>query len=77
LSEHRDDIKKRIGYVPDSPDIFLNLTAIEYWHFLAKIYDVDDKLTDERIERLSHLFDIAENINDLIDSFSHGMRQKV
>ncbi|MFZ4355930.1 ATP-binding cassette domain-containing protein, partial [Enterococcus gallinarum] len=54
LSEHRDDIKKRIGYVPDSPDIFLNLTAIEYWHFLAKIYDVDDKLTDERIERLSH-----------------------
>ena len=33
LSEHRDDIKKRIGYVPDSPDIFLNLTAIEYWHF--------------------------------------------
>ena len=68
LSEHRDDIKKRIGYVPDSPDIFLNLTAIEYWHFLAKIYDVDDKLTDERIERLSHLFDIAENINDLIDS---------
>mgnify|MGYP000096238097 CR=1 FL=1 len=36
LSEHRDDIKKRIGYVPDSPDIFLNLTAIEYWHFLAK-----------------------------------------
>ena len=40
--------------MPDSPDIFLNLTAIEYWHFLAKIYDVDDKLTDERIERLSH-----------------------
>lgn len=77
LSEHRDDIKKRIGYVPDSSDIFLNLTAIEYWHFLAKIYDVDDKLTDERIERLSHLFDIAENINDLIDSFSHGIRQKV
>lgn len=69
--------KKRIGYVPDSPDIFLNLMAIEYWNFLAKIYDVDDKLTDERIERLSHLFDIAENINDLIDSFSHGMRQKV
>ena len=77
LSEHRDDIKKRIGYVPDSPDIFLNLTAIEYWYFLAKIYDVDDKITDERIERLSHLFDVAENINDLIDSFSHGMRQKV
>lgn len=77
LSEHRDDIKKRIGYVPDSPDLFLNLTAGEYWHFLAKIYGVAEKEVDERIDRLSHLFDIAEHVNDLIESFSHGMRQKV
>ena len=54
LSEHRDDIKKRIGYVPDSPDLFLNLTASEYWHFLAKIYGVAEKEVDERIDRLSH-----------------------
>ena len=38
LSQHRDAIKKRIAYVPDSPDIFLNLTAREYWNFLAKVY---------------------------------------
>lgn len=36
LSKHRDEIKKRIGYVPDSPDLFLNLTASEYWHFWLK-----------------------------------------
>lgn len=77
LSEHHDEIKKRIGYVPDSPDLFLNLTASEYWHFLAKIYGVDEAKVEERINRLSHLFDIAGHADELIESFSHGMRQKV
>ena len=77
LSKHRDEIKKRIGYVPDSPDIFLNLTASEYWHFLAKIYGVDNAIVEERIKKLSKLFDLVEQRNDMIDSFSHGMRQKV
>ncbi|MGT2803007.1 ABC transporter ATP-binding protein [Streptococcus henryi] len=77
LSEHRDDIKKKIGYVPDSPDIFLNLTANEYWHFLAKIYGVDSEIAQQRITELSQLFDLTSQVNDMIDSFSHGMRQKV
>ena len=73
----RDEIKKKIGYVPDSPDIFLNLTANEYWHFLAKIYDIDKNLAEERIETLSKLFDLSTQKEEMIDSFSHGMRQKV
>ena len=77
LSENRDAIKKRIGYVPDSPDIFLNLTAREYWYFLAKVYGVELSVADERIAHLAQLFDIAQQADDLIDSFSHGMRQKV
>ncbi len=77
LSQHRDEIKKKIGYVPDSPDIFLNLTANEYWHFLAKIYDLDRNLAEERIETLSKLFDLSTQKEEMIDSFSHGMRQKV
>lgn len=77
LSQHRDEIKKKIGYVPDSPDIFLNLTANEYWHFLAKIYDLDKNLAEERIETLSKLFDLSTQKEEMIDSFSHGMRQKV
>ncbi|MGE9834980.1 ABC transporter ATP-binding protein [Streptococcus orisratti] len=77
LSQHRDEIKKKIGYVPDSPDIFLNLTANEYWHFLAKIYDIDKNLAEERIGMLSKLFDLSTQKEEMIDSFSHGMRQKV
>lgn len=77
LSEHRDAIKKKIGYVPDSPDIFLNLTANDYWHFLANLYEVPKEAADQRINELSRLFDLTEQVNDTIDSFSHGMRQKV
>ncbi|MGT2959102.1 3-dehydroquinate dehydratase [Streptococcus bovimastitidis] len=77
LSENRDLIKKRIGYVPDSPDLFLNLTAREYWQFLAKIYEVSDQAAGERMQTLSQLFDMERELDNTIASFSHGMRQKV
>ncbi|HEL0708353.1 ABC transporter ATP-binding protein [Streptococcus equi subsp. zooepidemicus Sz16] len=77
LSEHRNTIKKQIGYVPDSPDIFLNLTAYEYWQFLAKIYGVSEADTKARIEELTQLFELTQEMHNMIDHFSHGMRQKV
>ncbi|HEL0045413.1 ABC transporter ATP-binding protein [Streptococcus equi subsp. zooepidemicus] len=77
LSEHRNTIKKQIGYVPDSPDIFLNLTAYEYWQFLAKIYGVSEADTKARIEELTQLFELTQEMHNTIDNFSHGMRQKV
>lgn len=77
LSANRDAIKKKIGYVPDSPDIFLNLSASEYWHFLGKIYGVADSQVEQRIADLTKVFDLTQQQNDIIDSFSHGMRQKV
>ncbi|MFS1663381.1 ABC transporter ATP-binding protein [Streptococcus sp. zg-JUN1979] len=77
LSKHRDVIKHKIGYVPDSPDMFLNLTAQEYWQFLANIYGVAKEQSKERIDQLVDLFDLSEQRYEVIDSFSHGMRQKV
>ncbi|HEL1224579.1 TPA: ABC transporter ATP-binding protein [Streptococcus equi subsp. zooepidemicus] len=77
LSEHRNTIKRQIGYVPDSPDIFLNLTAYEYWQFLAKIYGVSEADTKARIEELTQLFELTQEKHNMIDNFSHGMRQKV
>lgn len=77
LSEHRDEIKRKIGYVPDSPDIFLNLTAQEYWQFLATIYGVPKEEASVRIDQLVTLFELCERRYEVIDGFSHGMRQKV
>lgn len=76
IAANRDLIKKKIGYVPDSPDLFLNLTAREYWHFLAKIYDVSDDDYNHRVKELSHLFDMQDELDNTVGSFSHGMRQK-
>lgn len=76
LAEHRNTIKKRIAYVPDSPDIFLHLTAYEYWNFMGKVYEVPQNLIDERISKLGQLFDMTTRQHETIDSFSHGMRQK-
>ncbi|HEL2139501.1 TPA: ABC transporter ATP-binding protein [Streptococcus suis] len=76
LEENRDEVKKRIAYVPDSPDIFLHLTALEYWHFMGKVYGVEKDTVDDRIAKLSSLFDMTARQHEPIDSFSHGMRQK-
>ncbi|HEM3682868.1 TPA: ABC transporter ATP-binding protein [Streptococcus suis] len=76
LEEHRDEVKKRIAYVPDSPDIFLHLTAFEYWHFMGKVYGVDKETVEQRIGKLATLFDMTARQFEPIDSFSHGMRQK-
>lgn len=77
LAENRLEIKKKIGYVPDTPNIFLQLTAMEYWNLLAAAYDLSEKEKNQKINYLADLFDIKQQINNEIDSFSHGMRQKV
>lgn len=77
LSQHRDAIKKKIAYVPDSPDLFLNLTANDYWYFLTRIYDLEASQVEERLTNLMATFDLTESRYNLISSFSHGMRQKV
>lgn len=76
LQSHREDIKKKIAYVPDSPDMFLQLTAGEYWDLIAAAYEIDAKLVKERLEELTQLFDMGGHLEETIASFSHGMRQK-
>ncbi|HCM89833.1 MULTISPECIES: ABC transporter ATP-binding protein [Vagococcus] len=77
LKEHRLEIKKRIGYVPDTPNIFLQLTAMEYWNLVAAAFDLTEEEKNQQINKLASLFEIRQQVNNEIDSFSHGMRQKV
>lgn len=69
--------KKEFGFVPDNPDLFLKLKGIEYLNFLADIYNVSKEDRKIRIEKYSKMFDMFENLNDRIQSYSHGMRQKI
>lgn len=77
LADRRNDVKKMIGYVPDSPDMFLKSTAVTYWAFIAKIFDLPDAVRDRRIEDLCKLFELGDERYRAIEGFSHGMRQKV
>ena len=69
--------KKTFGYVPDNPDIFLRLKGYEYLKFMADIYDVPGDLRKARIEDLSTRFELNDTLGDRIQSYSHGMRQKL
>lgn len=71
------EAKKQIGYVSDNPDIFLKLKGIEFLNFIADIYEVPENIRKERIESLSKEFDIYDVLNDKIQNYSHGMRQKI
>ena len=71
------EAKKRIGFVPDNPEIFLNLKGIEYLNFIADIYEVSSQDREKRIKELSKLFEMELNLNNKIQSYSHGMKQKI
>lgn len=69
--------KKSIGFVPDSPDMFLRLKGIEYLNFMADVYDVPVEKRKAKIEELTKKFEIYDDLNSQIQSYSHGMRQKI
>lgn len=69
------EAKKHFGYVSDDPDQFLALKGIEYLNFMADIYQVEDRRS--RIEELTKRFEIADALDSRIESYSHGMRQKI
>ena len=69
--------KKQFGFVPDSPDMFLKLKGLEYLNFMADIYDVPKNIRKEKIESLGARFEMTSALGDQIQSYSHGMRQKI
>ncbi|HDX9579255.1 TPA: ABC transporter ATP-binding protein [Bacillus pseudomycoides] len=71
------EAKKLFGYVPDSPDMFLRLKGIEYLNFMADMYDVPKDVRQEKIRTLAERFSLYDALTDQIQSYSHGMRQKI
>ncbi|TKI58976.1 ABC transporter ATP-binding protein [Brevibacillus antibioticus] len=71
------EAKRQFGYVPDSPDLFLRLKGLEYVSFMADIYEVPQEVRGKRILQLADRFDMKNALGDPIQSYSHGMRQKI
>ena len=77
ISKQPTEAKKQFGYVPDNPDMFLKLKGIEYLNFIADIYDVKEHDRNSNIEKYSKIFELENALNRKIESYSHGMRQKL
>ena len=71
------ECKKEMAYVPDNPDLYVYMKAIDFINFICDMYEVDKAERKERIEKYSKMFEMADSLNDEISSFSHGMKQKV
>lgn len=71
------ECKKQIAYVPDNPDLYENLKAIDFINFICDMYEIPAEERKTKIDQYSKMFEIEENLNDYISSFSHGMKQKV
>ncbi|HOL14496.1 MAG TPA: ABC transporter ATP-binding protein [Bacillota bacterium] len=70
------EAKKRIGFVPDQPNVYDKLTLREFLDFVISIYRVDRKKAQETAEEYLEIFDLADRQDELLEGYSHGMRQK-
>ncbi|MBE3100921.1 MAG: ABC transporter ATP-binding protein [Firmicutes bacterium] len=77
IKENALAAKRQMGFVPDSPNMFLRLKGIEYLNFIADMYDVSTEVRKERVAALGKRFGMTEVLSDRIQSYSHGMRQKI
>lgn len=69
--------KSKISYVPDNPQIYEKLKGIEYLNFIGDVYKISKTDRIERIDKYLKLFQLEDSVNDLISSYSHGMKQKL
>ena len=79
ISIKKDPIacKKMLAYIPDNPDIYDSLTGIQYLNFIADIFKVDKTTRKAIIDKYASEFELTNDLNNLISSYSHGMKQKL
>ena len=71
------DVKKIVGYVPESPRLYDFLTGLEYLDFIADVYGLDATTKKTRINEFLAAFDLENRENEMISGYSHGMQQKI
>jgi ABC-2 type transport system ATP-binding protein len=71
------EVKRRVGYLAETPYLYSKLSGREFLAFMGGLYEVAPDLARQRIDRLLGLFELADKADDLVESYSHGMRQKL
>ena len=70
------EAKRKMAYIPDNPDLYDYMTGIKYLNFVADIFGIGPERAD-RIKKYAAAFEIENNLNSAISSYSHGMKQKL
>ncbi len=71
------EAKARLGFIPDRPFLYEKLTGAEFLRFVAGLYRQEGDLVETRIDELLDVFDLTRWKHELIEAYSHGMRQKL
>jgi ABC-2 type transport system ATP-binding protein len=71
------EAKARLGYIPDRPFVYDKLTGAEFMRFVAALYGQEGPAVEKRLEELLDLFELLGWKDELTESYSHGMRQKL
>ena len=69
--------KAALGFIPDRPFIYEKLTAAEFLRFHGGLYGMDEAAIETRVTEMLDLFELARWRNELVESFSHGMKQRL
>ena len=71
------ECKKEMAFVPDNPELYEQMKAIDFINFVCDIYEVPQDVREKNINKYAKMFEIEDKLNDTIESFSHGMKQKI
>jgi ABC-2 type transport system ATP-binding protein len=71
------EVKRRVGYLAEAPYLYPKLSGREFLDFMGSLYQVPPGMARQRAGRLLSLFELSDKADDLIESYSHGMRQKL
>ena len=77
IKDNPVECKKLMAFVPDNPETYEHMKAIDYINFICDMYDIDTETRTKNISKYAKLFDMEDKLNDTIDSYSHGMKQKI
>lgn len=77
LADDPIEYKKQFSFVPDNPELFESYSGNEYINFLADIYGLDENTRKERLDYYLGYFDIKDAMNEQIETYSHGMAQRL
>ena len=71
------ECKKITAYIPDNPDLYENLTGIQYLDFIADVFEIGSSERQDSIKKYAEMLEIYNSLGDQISSYSHGMKQKL